>query len=163
MPDRSIDDCGESIAVALAEPARPSVRDLFDAGQLAASGPHRAPVRAPTPLRPDRRAPAEVRQPRAAARLAGGLEPTMPNHQVRWDGHTVAEQTSDPDPQALATLLTRVAQTTLEVVAALISDQAETGSSGLPAERLTALADEFGWVGDVLRRNAQSTKPDGGA
>lgn len=75
----------------------------------------------------------------------------------------MAEQTSDPDPQALATLLTRVAQTTLEVVAALISGQAETGSSGLPAERLTALADEFGWVGDVLRRNAQSAKPEGGA
>lgn len=84
MPDRSIDDCGESIAVALAEPVRPTVRDLFDDGQLAASGPHRAPVRAPTPLRPDRRAPAEVRQPRAVARQACDLEPTKPN--LKFDG-----------------------------------------------------------------------------
>lgn len=162
MPDRPIDDCGESVAPTLAEPARPSVRDLFDAEQLAASGPHRAPVRAPMPLRPDRRAFAEVRQPQAVAELAPDLDLTMPNHRVRWDPPTVAEQTSDVDVQALATLLTRVAQTTLEVVVALMSDQAEP-SSGLPAERLIALADEFGWVSNVLRRNAQSAKPDGAA
>lgn len=161
MPDLPIDDCGVSVVPALAEPARPAVRDLFGAEQSAASGPHRAPVRVPTPLRPDRRALSAVHQAADVSELACGRDVPMPDHH-RWDGPSMGEQSSEVDVGALATLLARVAQTTLEVVITLIDDQAET-SRCLPTTRLIALADEFDWVGVVIRRQVESTKLGGGS